>query len=97
MESVYVITEINYGDLCVDCEVLEDMEVFKDKDKALERFNCIIKESVSRLCDNDDWVLDNETDIENVKVGDLIRFFHREQDNWSSYFEIQLNEIEIQN
>lgn len=96
MESVYVITEVNYGEVCWECDTLERLEIFKDKNKALERFNCIIKERVSRLCDNDDWVLENDTNIENVKVGDLIRFFHREQDNWNSYFEVQLHEVKIQ-
>ena len=98
MESVYVITEINYGDLAVDCDVLEDMEVFKDKDKALTRFKCIIKEHIDTqgagTCGT--WVLDEEDDIENIKVGDTIRFFYGVQDNWDSYFEVQLHEVKIQ-
>ena len=95
MESVYVITEINYGDLAVDCDVLEDMEVFKDKDKALERFNCIIKEHIDTIC-TENWVLDEEDDIENINVGDIIRFFYDHQENWNSYFEVQIQEVKIQ-
>ena len=96
MESVYVITEINYGEVCWDCDALERLEIFKDKNKALERFNCIIKERVNQLCDDNGWVVDNETDIENINVGDTIRFFYDHQENWNSYFEVQLHEVKIQ-
>ena len=98
MESVYVITEINYGEVCWECDTLADMEVFKDKDKALERFNYLIKGHIDTqgagTCGT--WVLDEEADIENIKVGDTIRFFYGVQDNWDSYFEVQLHEVKIQ-
>lgn len=92
MKKVYVITEVNYGEICWENDTIEYMEIFEDEDKALEFYKNKVLEEKNY---HDNYVLDNECDIENIEVGDTIRFFYDRQENWDCYFEIKIEEVEL--
>lgn len=92
MKKVYVVTEINYGELTWECDTIQSMEVFEDEEKALEFFKEKVLDEVKN---SNNYVVDEEDDIENIKIGDIIRFFYKYQENWNCYFEIKLEEVEL--
>lgn len=92
MKKVYVMTEVNYGELCWECDAIQDIKIFEDEYKALSFFKEKVLDEVNV---EDDFVLDEEDDITDLKVGDIIRFFRSYQENWNEYFEIKLEEVEI--
>lgn len=89
MNKVYVLTEINYGDFCLDCDTLQQLKIFSKEEDLINYCKQQINNNLQ------DFHLDNNCNIDDIKVGDVIRFFWNYQDNWQSYFELILSEEEI--
>ena len=83
---VYVVTEINYGEFCIDNDTIETLRVFNDKTKAIKYVENLIncRKKIFQL----DECYDNQVEIDKV-----IRFFDTYQDNWNAYFEICVKKV----
>lgn len=83
---IYVVTEINYGEYCVDNDTLQLLKVFKNKNEAIKYTEELVENRKM------DFILDECCDDE-IKVDNVIRFFDRYQDDWNAYFEICVKKV----
>ena len=70
---------------------LEQVETYLFKDfesakKELEKHIEYLKE---------DYVVDTETPIKNIEIGNTYRFFFKNQENWDCYYEYTIESYEV--
>lgn len=90
MEKVYIVYEMNYGDLVPECDAANILNVYKNYEAALEK----AKELIKNTLDDGYYILDEERD--NIERDNHVRFFYNHQENWNDYFEICIETKEVQ-
>lgn len=89
MEKVYIVYEMNYGDLILECDAANILGVYKNHGAAIEK----VKELIKNTLDDGYYILDEERN--NIERDNYVRFFYKCQENWNDYFEICIEEKEI--
>lgn len=87
---MYLVYESNYGELQCECDATSIIGLYKTKDEALE----IVKREVENNKEYD-FVLDNEDIDSSIEKRGCLTMFYKYQENWNSYFEIIIKEINV--
>ena len=83
---MYLVYESLYGDLLNECDSTFMVGLYTDRKKAIEKMNEIIKEDIKQ----NGYVLDD------IKCDTFKRLFWNKLGNWNCYYEILIEEIEVQ-
>ncbi len=90
MKNVYIVYESNYGDLILDgCEATQIIGIFSNKDKAYE---CKMEQIDTGI--ENGYLIDE--DNKNFQENDTVIMFKDEQENWSCFYEIIIEKINLQ-
>ena len=88
MNKVYVLYESNYGEILLECDSTYLVGVYKNREDAIKK----AKENIEYSLKEYNYVLDEEEN--NIEKG-CVRLFYNNQENWSCYYEIVIEEKEI--
>lgn len=87
---MYLVYESLYGDLLCECDSTNIVGLYDTKEKAITR----AKELINNELTNNDYVLDKERN--DLERDNYVRFFFNSQENWSCYYEIMVEKVEVQ-
>ena len=91
--KVYVVYESYYGEILADTGNSTNLiGVYSDIEKAKEN----VEDRVKYDMENYNYVLDQEIDNIITKKGGYYRLFYKNQENWSCYYEIIVEEREVE-
>lgn len=91
--KVYVVYESYYGEIIVDTGSSTNLiGVYSDIEKAKEN----VEDRVKYDLENYNYVLDQEIDNIITEKGGFYRLFYENQENWSYYYEIIVEEREVE-
>ena len=79
-----------YGELC-DKEKQEDIEVYDEEIVFEHEYCAVVQEEFKKWLDKDikaDYIIDNEQEEIDYKLGNKVRLFYGEQENWNNYIEM---------
>jgi hypothetical protein len=72
---------------------INTIEVFKNKENAIKKLKEYVNNDING---EDDWVLDEDCHLNNIDETSIIRVFWKYQENWEAYYEIKIEEMEVQ-
>jgi hypothetical protein len=87
---MYLLYESLYGELLYDCESTLIVGLYKTEQQAINKANELMSADIQEY----GYVLDNERD--NLKRDKFVRLFRDTQENWSCYYEIIIEKIELE-
>ena len=87
---MYLVYESNYGELQNECDATTIIGLYKTKEQAIN----IMKHEVENNKEYD-FVLDNEDIDSSIEKRGCLTMFYKYQENWYSYFEIIIKEINV--
>lgn len=90
--KMYLVYASNYGECAWESDATEVLGLYTDLEKAKNRVQALYDWYMQET----DFVLDTESNIETLKENECIRLFYREQENWSVYFEVHIEEIKAE-
>ena len=79
-----------YGELC-DKEKQEDIEVYDEEIVFEHEYCAVVQEEFKKYLKNDlkaNYVIDDEVKRINYEMGNKVRLFYGEQENWNNYIEM---------
>lgn len=88
---VYVLVISNFNELEVECPHDDIIGVYNTFEKAKAKMQELISVDIKEY----DFVYD-ENNVDKILVGDKIRVFEKEQENWSCYSEYRILERVIE-
>ena len=91
--KVYVVYESYYGEILADTGRSTNLiGIYLDIEKAKEN----VEDRVKYDMENYNYVLDQEIDNIITEKGGYYRLFYKNQENWSCYYEIIVEEREVE-
>ena len=87
---MYLLYESMYGDLLFECDGTNIIGLFSTKEQAIKTAQKYIQDYITEQ----GFVLDDECDC--FGKYNMVRLFYKEQENWSSYFEMIIKEMELE-
>ena len=87
---MYLVYESLYGDLLNECDSTSIIGLYDTKDKAIKK----VKELINNELSSDNYVLDEERN--NIEEYNYVRFFFNKQENWSCFYEICIEKVEVE-
>lgn len=87
---MYLVYESLYGELLQECDSTNIIGLYNTRELALEKAKYLIEEEIR--CNN--YVLDKERN--NIEEDNYVRLFYDSQENWNDYYEIIIQEIQVQ-
>lgn len=86
---MYLLYESLYGELQQENDVTEIIGLYDTLEKAQEE----AKEIIDNELKDGRYILDNERN--NIEKDNFVRFFYGNQENWSCYYEIIIEKVEL--
>jgi hypothetical protein len=87
---MYLVYESLYGDLLNECDSTNIIGLYDTKEKAIKK----AKELINNELSSDSYVLDEERN--NIEEDNYVRFFFNKQENWSCFYEILIEKVEVE-
>ena len=87
---MYLVYESLYGDLLNECDSTNIIGLYSTKEKAIKK----VKEMIANELSSDSYVLDEERN--NIEEDNYVRFFFNQQENWSCFYEILIEKVEVE-
>lgn len=89
---MYLVYEGNYGELQNECDATTIIGLYKTKEQAIE----IMKHEVETNKEYGFILDDEDMDIDSsIEERGYLTMFYKYQENWDSYFEIIIKEINV--
>ena len=87
---MYLVYESLYGELLNECDSTNIIGLYGTRELALEKAKYLINEDIR--CNN--YILDKENN--DIEENNCVRLFYDHQENWNDYYEIFIQEIQVQ-